>query len=380
MPCPRDLTSTDLTEITSLTTEQADSVRNAILEAERSGIKNRYIQFVLAHVRPSFFREEAVGCDRPVRRASLRRVVSKTYDARSKNTHELEELRRETWLLVDGAHTVTLPGESLMITHEGLNRLARHVVRTYVQRGSTEPDWSFVWRDHLPNVLRVTLAPQLYLGQAAAMNPLTAAVRASEFIDHMAEALSGRGKFEIDMRPALDRIEEMLATQRSPAVQEPMLAVYFLWHQLLPPEVHQPAPEEVMATALRELQRRPNLYTFAVALLLGRDLPWSVDEVCELAEQRHEESQNSRPIELPARLDSALWVFVAQQLWSDGGYDLARAAIGMAVECCPGHRDLLALERDVVAGNAPGFDVRAFVLGPGPGVERHRPMKDALDG
>jgi hypothetical protein len=59
----------------------------------------------------------------------------------------LRELDIETWLLVGGAPTVRPAGKSLMLTHEGLNRMARHVVRTYIQRGSTELDRDYQWRD-----------------------------------------------------------------------------------------------------------------------------------------------------------------------------------------------------------------------------------------
>ncbi|SCL43410.1 hypothetical protein GA0070615_6444 [Micromonospora aurantiaca] len=352
----------------ALAADEAERVRTAILESERAGIKNRYIEFVLSHVRPSFFREEAVGVNRPVRRASLRRAVAKAYDARSKNLHELRELAIGTWLLVGGAHTVTPAGESLMLTHEGLNGLARHVVRTYVQRGSTELDRDYQWRDHLPNVIRVQLASQYYLGQAGAMRPTTAATRAGEFLVHLIEALAGREEFTVDMRPALGRIETLLATQRSPSVREPMLAIYLLWHRLLPSEVHQPAPEKTMAIAVEELQR-PSLYSFAAGTLLGDSPPWSVDELCELAEQRYDELGNSRPVELPSRLDSALWICTAERLWTDGAHDLACAAIGRAVECSPGHEDLLALEREVGAGRDIDFDVRAFLLGLPPPAE-----------
>lgn len=347
--------------VNSLTPADAERVRAAILEAERAGIKNRFVEFVLDHIRPSFYREEATGLNRPAQQASLRQAVAKAYDARSKNMHELRELSIGTWLLVGGAHTVTPPGETLMLTHEGLNRLARHVVRTYVQRGSTERDAEYQWRDHLPNVIQVQLSPEFYLGHADAMHPRTAATRAGEFLSHAIEAMSGRGEFKIDMRPALTRIEELLATQRSPAVREPMLAVYLLWHRILPPEVHQPDPDATLEIAMDELQR-PSLYSFAAALLLDLEPPWSVDEWCELAEQRYEDLHKRRPAEFPARFDSALWIRVAEVLQREGAWDTALAALARAVECTPGHEELLSLESKAAAGEGIAPDVRAFLI------------------
>lgn len=114
----------------------------------------------------------------------------------------------------------------------------------------------------------------------------TAQTRAGEFLVHLIEALSGRAELKIDMRPALGRLEELLNTQRSPRVREPLLAMYLLWHRLLPAEVHRPTPASTMAAAMEELQR-PSMYSFAAGLLLGETPLWSVDELCELAEQRY---------------------------------------------------------------------------------------------
>ncbi len=157
----------------SLSPEDRERIRAAVLDSERAGIKNRYVEFVLSHVRPSFFREEACVASRPVRRTSLRQVVAKAYDARSKNMHELHELDIGTWLLVGGAHTVTVPGASLMLTHAGLNSLARHVVRTYIERGSTVLDNGYQWRDHLPTSSGAAGVGVL-LGNAEAMTPSAA--------------------------------------------------------------------------------------------------------------------------------------------------------------------------------------------------------------
>lgn len=144
-----------------------------------------------------------------------------------------------------------------------------------------------------------------------------------------------------------------------------MLAVYLLWHRLLPPEVHQPAPEATLEVAIDELQR-PSLYSFAVALLLDLKPPWSVDEWCELAEQRYEDLHKRRPVEFPARFDSVLWLRVAEILQSEGAWDAARAALARAVECTPGHEELLSFERKAAAGEAIAADGRALLIDPVP--------------
>lgn len=349
-----------------LSKDQAENVRSAILEADMVGATARYRGFVLSHIRPSFFREEAVGVTRPASEPSLEVLVTQAYQTRSKSVHELRELRKETWLHVNGAHTVDVPGVGPIFTHEGLNKLARHVVRTFIQRGPTDLDREYQWRDHLPNVIQIRFMPELYIGNADGMSKSTAAATAGEFFGCIAEVLSGRAQhLGVDMRPALERIEQLLVKERSPAAREPMLAIYLLWHRVMDAGLHRPEPEKVIKAALKELAR-PSMYAFAAGALLGYTPPWSLDELCELAEQRYEVLRRRKHVELPLRIDSALWVLVAQRLLSDGGLSLARAAIGKAVECSPGDEDFMELERRVLAGQPDDVNLRGLVLGPAP--------------
>ncbi|MDR7172837.1 hypothetical protein J2W56_006603 [Nocardia kruczakiae] len=348
-----------------LEASSAERIRAAILESERAGIKHRYIEFVISHVQPSYFGEQARGTVHPISGPRLRRAVAAAYDARSKNLHELRELTIGTWMSAGGAESVTPAKGPTMLTHQGLNRLARHVVRTYVERAPRHLCTEFVWRDHLPNVVEVRLAPMLYLGHAEAMAPQVSADRAGEFLGLLIEALSEREHWSIDMRPALGRIEQLLKSHRKPSIREPMLMIYLLWHRIFPSPLHRPAPQTFLTAAERELST-PSMYSFATAVLLQLDPPWTIEEICELAERRYEALHGPRPDEMPSRLDAALWVVVAQQiLREDNAHSTACAALARAIECAPGDTDLLALQGQITTGSVDvEFDVRTYVIGP----------------
>lgn len=165
--------------LSALDDDTATPIREAILEAERAGIRSRYSEFVLTHVRPSFYREEATTVTAPVRAAALPRLVSAAYTARSKNLHELRHLDPRAWPLVGDAEVLDPVSGDPMLTHRGLDRLARHVVRTFVDRAPTGRDEDFRWREHLPNLVHARLAPEYYLGHAEAMAAEVAATRAA---------------------------------------------------------------------------------------------------------------------------------------------------------------------------------------------------------
>jgi hypothetical protein len=344
-----------------------ERLQAAVLEAERAGIKHRYVEFILAHTQESFFREEAAKAHHPVWRPGLRRVVGRSYDARSKSLHELQQLAMGSWLLVGGAETATPPTSPTMLTHAGLSRLARHVVRTFVDNASTQLDTEYRYREHLPNVIQVTLAPTMYIGMPGAIQPATAAARASQFISHMIELVAGRETSGVDMRTGLAEIETMLTTHREPFVREPILAIYLLWHRLTPPEMHRSSSENVLQVAERELSG-PNWCSFAVAVLLDVTPPWSAAECLALAESRYEQLQANRPLELPERMDAGLWVMVAQHHNLDGEHHTeARDAIAKALDCCPGHLQLLELwSTSSLGAILAGFDIRPFILGTDP--------------
>jgi hypothetical protein len=345
-----------------LATTDAEKVRSAILEAERAGIKSRYTDFVISHVRPSFFRDDAIGSQRAIWGPKLRRALAEAYSIRSGNVHEIRLLDVEAWYGIDGAETFSSTDGRFILTQAGLNRLTRHVVRTYVQNGSVELDSDYDWRRDLPGLYRGQLAPEVYLGYVNALSRRNAGQRASEFIGLVIEAVAHGSEFKVDMRPVLTRIENLLQAEGAPSVRLPLLAMYYLWHRVMNSTVHQPAPEALMAVAVRELET-PNVYSFAIAILLGVDTSWSVDDVCELAEDRYSELQKRRFLELPPRLDASLWLYAAHRLSSVNMDVVAHAAVARAVECWPGSKELINFERVFETDRDATFDIRGFVLG-----------------
>lgn len=139
----RDLIDAALAGIDAATT---DRVRTAVLEAERLGAGRRFETFVLSHLRPSYYRTEAADAVRPIAASELPRALRRAYAIRSRNVHVLEELPLEAWVFTDRAELITPASRTAMLSLEGLNRLARHVIRAYIARADTDLDTTFDWR------------------------------------------------------------------------------------------------------------------------------------------------------------------------------------------------------------------------------------------
>ncbi len=76
-----------------LTDEQADPIRDAVLTIDQLSVGRRFTAFTLDHVRPSFYREEAVNARQPIRAVDLPKAVA--LNNSSPNVHSAS--RQAAW-------------------------------------------------------------------------------------------------------------------------------------------------------------------------------------------------------------------------------------------------------------------------------------------
>jgi hypothetical protein len=355
--------------LATLTTDDARAVREAVLRVEHYGLKHRFVEFVVAHVAPSYYRDEAKDVSQPVPASALRQVLKRAYDLRSRSVHELAEMPAPAWLFTDGAHVITPAGEPRMLSLEGLNRLARHVVRQFVERAPAGVDADYDYRSHLPNVMQVELAPEYFLHRVALGSGADARDVARKLIEHLREILAGRqDTLKVDFRPALEGIESTVPGRQGEP-RKAMLATYLLWHRVTHVDLHRPNADATLALAVKELER-PSLWAFAVAAMLDLTPPWTADDWRELAEERHQVLLAAKRRDLPSEFDSALWLCTANALLADGAMQEAQEAVARAVETTPGHPLLLDLEERLRRGEPLRFDLRRFVVDEVGGDER----------
>lgn len=345
----------------------AERVRRAVVEGERLGFKSRCVTFVMANVSPEYFRTEASDAVRPMRGAILERAVKLAYDVRSRNVHVLEDLPPEAWVLGDRADTVWPPEMGTMLSLEGLARLARHVVRSYVDRAPVQVDRTFDWRASLPGVVRMHLAPQYWIWNAEGFDHTSASQYFTGFVEQLASAFSGHGEGVTDMRAVLERIEELLPGTADGQVKTLMVAIYALWHRVLPPSDHRPRATSILA-AHEHLLQRPDLPSFVVGLVFGQLPEWTDDQWNTLASDRREQRSTRRHLGLPSGYDAALQIMAAERLMEAGRTDEALALARYAIEEMPGNQPLMVWEAELTAGRVSDLDLRALVLGLEPGA------------
>jgi hypothetical protein len=351
--------------LSSAGSEVSEAVRQSVMEAERLGAANRFVQFVLGRVSPSFFRGEAVDAIRPIRRADLERALKLAYDVRSRNVHSLLDLPPEAAFLGTRADTVSLSDLGTILGLEGLARLARHVVRAYVIDSPTGVDAEFDWRGSVPGKVVVPVAPQYWVHQAAGLNHASAGRYFHGFVEHLLDAPAGREPAVTDMREVLARVEKLVPGTADGSSKTQMVAMYVLWHRIAAKDAHRPSAEAFIERNAHHL-RAPTITAFVIGLLT-RDMPdWSTDELVTLAEHRSTERVREKASSLPAPLDAALQVQVAERLVAEERRDEAANFARRAVDELPGNEALIAWELALGADHAEPLDIWRLLLGLSP--------------
>ncbi len=346
----------------------AERMRQAVMEAERLGAKSRFLAFVKDNISPEYFRTEATDAVRPIRGPDFERAVKLAYDVRSRNMHVLKDLPPEAWVLGERADTVCPPGLGIMFSLEGLARLARHVVKGYLDRAPVEVDVDFNWRASLPGQIQVQLAPQYWIWNADGFHHKSVDRYFSGFVGHLMEALADRGEGMTDMQTVLQRIEELLPGTADGPVKNMMVAIYALWHRVLAPNNHRQGAADFLGK-YEDLLRQPEMPSFVVRLLSGETPEWTDEQWHTLATERRMQRSERQHLELPSSVDAALQVMAAAQMKDAGRLDKARKFARFAVEELPGNESLMAWEAGFATGEISELDLRALVLQLEPGAE-----------
>ncbi len=344
----------------------AEAVRRAVIEAERAGVTRRFLAFVTDHISAAYYRDDAVGAVRPPRAIDLEGLLKVAYAIRSRSVHSLVDLPEEAWVFSDGADTVVVPGREPMLTLEGLSRLARHVIRQYVDRAPDGTGEEFNWRAALPGLIHAHLAPQYWLWQHGGFDHDSAERYLTGFIEHLVGL--ERSEPIADLTGVLEAIEQQVRGLQVGPARSAMLAIYLLWHRVTAAELHRPDAEAILALAAEELAP-PGMTGFAVSLLVGPTPDWTAQQWTELAADRVDQRRLRSHLQLPRGFDAALHVMTAERLLDEGRPDEANAAAARAVEELPGCEPLIAWEQAIEHGEAIELDLHAVAFGKPPSTD-----------
>jgi len=329
----------------------AAKVRSAVLANEHVALGRRFREFTLQHITPPFFREEAADAIRPISKIDLPYALKKAYEIRSRHVHQLEELPRNIWMSADRADTAWLDGRPVL-AFQGIARLARHVIFEFVQRGKKIDNEHFRYRDSLPGVVKVPLAPQYWVSRPEGFNAKTARRRLEGSLEEIATALTKPGSAITDLSPLLEKIEHLVPTLNEANDRLPLLTIYVLFHCFAAKKFHRSDSQEFVDQYASDF-KPPSVEALAMHLAIGRDLPWELDQLTALHSSYVEQRDQRGGLRMGALFEAAFLLCLAERHRMNGDTARAREVIAEAVEVHPSHTGLRNYEASIVDADLP---------------------------
>jgi hypothetical protein len=344
-----------------LSEKRTKRIQDAVLANEHLHLQRRFVAFVLGHVEPDFYRNEAVGAIRPMPATALPAALRHAYALRSRNIHALESIAPEIWMAAHRSDTASVEGNSLL-SLEGLARVSRHVIRRFIARAPRGVDPGFNYRSALPGIIRMPLAPQHWIQFPQGFNQNTAPAVLDGMISYLIEGISGRSETGlVDMTAVIAKIEQSVLGLSDHQARLPMAGIVALWQNFAAPEKRAKLKQKLIGRLSDDL-RQPSIVAFALSLLLGQKRDWSTDQTLDLSAARRRERLSGARQPMPERIDAALHLVAADQSFARGEGSAGLTQLSHAVETVPGLVELIEYEEAIMREEDPLLDLYAFVL------------------
>lgn len=349
--------------LSGATEDVAADVRNVLLAHEHVALGRRYREFALEHLRPSFFREDAVGESSPVRRNDLPGVLERAYGFRSKYVHKLVELPRYLTTSPSTVDTSLVAGVPALTFH-GLARIARHIIGEFVARAPKCEREALNYRKELPNIVNVQLAFSIWGTWSAGYDHRRARRYLSGFLGEYTALLTAEPHSKVtltDIRPLVEKVETLVPGFAKAEQRLPMLTLYVLFHHCFPPEDYRPNRERFFMRYAGDFDG-PSIESMLFHVLLDRTPRWTLEQFEAMRRAYFKQRYNKNGLEMGMTLEAAVTLFSAELHRCEGHQNRARELVSETVENLPGRTALLEFERGMGKESLSTINWRELLL------------------
>jgi hypothetical protein len=218
-----------------------------------------------------------------------------------------------------------------------------------------EKEPGYPWRDEVPGMLHVKLAPQMWVWMDANFTPQQAKSRFCGFIECL--VFSPNTPLP-DLRKLMERIEETIHDAKE-ADRPAMLALYWLFNATLPEQYCRPNWLEFL-TRYDVVLSKCSIECMTALLVGGQHVPWPLDEVIPVVEQYLKTRYKPTGVRLPLPVELALLCHVANLHLAMGNRDEFRQWVNHAVLDAAGRKATQELLRQHMDKYQP-VDIRSLV-------------------
>jgi hypothetical protein len=328
--------------LTEIDSDAGERVRQALLANEHVALSRRYRHFTLSHIDDSFF-GAGTRSGRQIARYELEPAVKKAYDLRSTYVHRLKQLPTAIGY-PHGHWEATEVEREPALTFEGLYRVSRFVIRSFVATQPKVEREEYDYTLEQAGIISAEFAPQYWVGKP--IGDASEARRRLEGLLSMVVEVLLRAPDAglVDMRAALVDVERLLpqsAKRHRPA----LLSLHFLFNLLVSIDQRSEGFQKFFEKNAAEAGL-PSVESIVVTSLLRGVNDWPADLYAKTLDQYFAQRVRANGFHAPRLAEAAMCLTLAEKYRQDGDIAKASAQITRAFEVDPGNAALRVLSGD----------------------------------
>jgi len=300
--------------------DKAAEIREILLKASHLRLRRRFLGFASKYTKPSFYVEEAVSRQYPIKHSELERALGNAYDMRSGYVHELSPILKQLRVPHIAKGDVFTWEHEPYLSYSGLLRVVHHVISVFIEGQPTVATEDYNWLEAVPQLVQFQLAPEHWVGIDSGLTPAESRHKLSGTLSLIERAMSGTSGFQLNVFPLVEKLGTLVG-RGSEAERSATLALYALLLHFLPPQ-DRPVDPAALKTQYDKAFRQCNIEMMLVWIITeSSPLPWAADESAAVVEQFMRSKFRKTAIAVPGLLSLCLYAEIANRYLS--GCDFA---------------------------------------------------------
>ena len=256
----------------------------------------------------------------------------------------MEKLPRLPTLPLSDSEAAYFEGR-IYLTFQGLSRLARHVITTFIERQPKVNHEDYDYNEERLGIITLPTAPQYWIGSVEGLVDSSGRRRLEGFLEQVANPLQGdEGPAVTDIRGVLSEIESRLPNMASVNFR-PFLTLCMLFNRVVLKDEPMENFGKIQERYASKLEG-PSLESALIHLLTGITPTWDLDQHREVHDARISGKGRHGNLKVPMVLETGLTLQLAERYRAAGEVEAARSLVSMSVDNFPGNDDLRRLEQE----------------------------------
>lgn len=333
------------------TPDLIQKVRDAILENEHVALARRFKDFTLSHLGSDYFRPQLNEVTRPIGRGQLEMAIKQAYTIRSKHVHTLQDLPRDLKNVRYRTDYMYIEGVPVL-TFEGLTRLVRHVITSFVKRGPKVDS-----EELSPSFLRygmsyARMAAKYWIANAENVQASHGKSRLEGFLEQFSGLLLKAPQPEItDLADLFPEVQKLLQKKMRTELRRPYVALFILFFSLRI-ETWESTVAKDFIKAYGKYLESPSVEAWLVYMLLAQDSAWTLSQYSAIFSEHMRKRNTPGGLKMPEIFEMAMGLQLAELYRKNEDAASARRFITHVVDQFPGDSNLRDFETNYLDGES----------------------------